>query len=373
MRKVTTVNLHNNAFQMDEEGYDALRRYLDAAAAALAANPDKAEILQDLEQAIADRCREKLGPHKSVVSVHEIEQILKDMGPVAGGSTDPAANTAGNTGATGTAPGSGGPGVRRLYRLRDEQKLTGVCAGLAAYAGLDVTWVRVAFILITVFSVGFGLVAYVALALVMPVAETAEQVAAAHGAPFSAQDVVDNVKKKWDEHRPRHQRRAERRQRREQARARMWTGPTAAVAPVPPGSGARIAGGLMLPVLTVLSAAWFCAMAIAGIAAWSVYENQALVGWAHGAAGHWHYVPRWLVLVALLVVYALIAMPIGAARRTALYYANGGRSHGWADAWSGMLWLALVAVMMVVAWMILPMLQDLLGQLLTHSQPVLHV
>ncbi len=34
MRKVTTINLNNNAYQIDEEGYDALRTYLDNAARA---------------------------------------------------------------------------------------------------------------------------------------------------------------------------------------------------------------------------------------------------------------------------------------------------------------------------------------------------
>jgi hypothetical protein len=66
MRKVTTINLNNNAYQIDDDGYDALRGYLDNAARALAGNPDREEILADLEQAIADKCRLTLGAHKTV-------------------------------------------------------------------------------------------------------------------------------------------------------------------------------------------------------------------------------------------------------------------------------------------------------------------
>src|SRR4029450_6104136 len=40
----------------EEAGYAALLAYLDRAGAALAGNPDRAEILADLEQAIAERC-----------------------------------------------------------------------------------------------------------------------------------------------------------------------------------------------------------------------------------------------------------------------------------------------------------------------------
>ena len=45
-------------------------------------NPDRAEIIADLEQAIADKCRRFLGPHKTVVTAAEVEQIIREMGPV---------------------------------------------------------------------------------------------------------------------------------------------------------------------------------------------------------------------------------------------------------------------------------------------------
>ena len=153
MRKVTTINLNNNAYQVDEEGYEALRRYLEDAARALASNPDRAEILADLEQAIADKCRLTLGPHKSVVSTAEIERILQEMGPVAGSSEDAAAADAG-PGATGSAtpPAPARRTRRRLYRIREGQMWAGVCTGLAAYTGAEVTWVRVAAVLLTVFT-----------------------------------------------------------------------------------------------------------------------------------------------------------------------------------------------------------------------------
>lgn len=367
MRKVTTINLHNNAYQVDEEGYEALRAYLARAEAALAGNPDRTEVLSDLEHAIADRCAATLGPYKTVVSTQEIEQILSDMGPVTGTAPDAdAAASASADGATGgaaagTAAGHGAlPRPRRLYRLREDQKLTGVCAGLAAYAGIDVTWVRVAFILVTIFSIGFGLVAYIALVFVMPIAETPDQVAAAHGAPFNAQDVVDRVKKKSAEFR------ADGRSRERLRHRRRWQ--SAGAAAQPPGGIARVAGGVMLPILTVLSAVWFAAMAIAASTVWWSYETH-LQAW--GSWGQWPQFPRWVLLLLLLVIYAVIALPIGAGRRAALYYANGGRLHGWADAWSGLLWLALVAILLVSAWWVLPQLQELLQHVVSGTRVVL--
>ncbi len=229
MRKVTTINLNNNAYQIDEDGFEALRLYLEDAEAALAGNPDRADIMADLEQAIADKCRLALGAYKSVVSAAEIERILKEMGPVVSNEQD-AAGVAGEPGAAAGGSGGAGPAprTRRLYRVTEGQQWTGVCNGLAAFAGVDVTWVRIAFVLLTIFTGGFWLIVYFVLVFVMPIASTPEEVAAAHGQPFSAQELVDRVKKKH------HDFRAEQRSRRRGRRHGQWFAAHPAHAGAPP-------------------------------------------------------------------------------------------------------------------------------------------
>ena len=139
-----------------------------------------------------------------------------------------------------------------------------------------------------------------------------------------------------------------------------------------PGAAARVTGGLFLPVLTVMSAVWFAAMLFALCVVWSAYEPGGIAAWGGLGDGFWWSpeLPRWIALVAILAVYALLAMPIGAGRRASLYYANGGRLHGWADVWSGLLWLALVAVMLWAAWHALPGVQDLLRGIVSGTRTV---
>jgi len=86
MNKVVTINLNGNAYQLEEAGYDMLRVYLDDAARQLAGNPDKDEIIADIEQAIADKCRALLNSSRSVVLTKQVEQIIAEMGPVEDGS-----------------------------------------------------------------------------------------------------------------------------------------------------------------------------------------------------------------------------------------------------------------------------------------------
>src|SRR5579864_6000937 len=94
MRTVITISLNGNAYQLDAVGYEALRAYLRVAEQRLVGNPDQTEILADLEQAIADKCRRYLGPHKNVVSSEEVAEVLREMGPVDGGAGE-SAQTAG--------------------------------------------------------------------------------------------------------------------------------------------------------------------------------------------------------------------------------------------------------------------------------------
>jgi phage shock protein C len=59
-------------------------------------------------------------------------------------------------------------GPRRLVRSRDDRWVSGVCGGVAAYAGVDPHLVRLLVVLGTVLGLGSLLVAYVVAWLLMP-------------------------------------------------------------------------------------------------------------------------------------------------------------------------------------------------------------
>lgn len=58
---------------------------------------------------------------------------------------------------------------KKLYRTEGpDAKLAGVCGGIAEYFSIDPTLVRIGWAVLTVASVGIGLVGYLACALIMP-------------------------------------------------------------------------------------------------------------------------------------------------------------------------------------------------------------
>jgi phage shock protein C len=58
--------------------------------------------------------------------------------------------------------------MKKLYLSDVDKKLGGVCGGLGEYFEKDSTLVRVIFLLIILFSFGFGVLAYLLMWLVIP-------------------------------------------------------------------------------------------------------------------------------------------------------------------------------------------------------------
>lgn len=57
---------------------------------------------------------------------------------------------------------------KKMERPRSGRKLAGVCAAIANYANIDVTVVRVAYILLTLFTAFSGIIVYFILMLIIP-------------------------------------------------------------------------------------------------------------------------------------------------------------------------------------------------------------
>jgi len=58
-------------------------------------------------------------------------------------------------------------GTKRLYRRREGRVVAGVCAGLAAYFGVDANLIRLAFAVLAIFG-GSGVLAYLIAWAVIP-------------------------------------------------------------------------------------------------------------------------------------------------------------------------------------------------------------
>jgi phage shock protein PspC (stress-responsive transcriptional regulator) len=166
MRVVITVSLDNSSYQIEEEAYTALRRYMERAKAGLQGNPDVSEILGDVERAISEKCAAVASSGKGIVTTEEMAAILQEVGPVVEDSD----------GAAGSTPGTNkAAGPKRLYRQPKGAMVEGVCMGLAEYFDVDVVIFRIIFAILTLASGGIGGGLYLLMVMIVPSREPARR------------------------------------------------------------------------------------------------------------------------------------------------------------------------------------------------------
>lgn len=358
MKKVVSISLNGIAFQLEEPGYDELRVYLERAEARLKDSPDRAEIMSDLEQAIGEKCSRALGPHKTVVSAAEITSILTEMGPVETAEEKPAdaafdAPNAGSSASASAAPPL--PPRKRLFKIREGQMWFGVANGIAAYIGVDVTWVRIAIVVLTLVTSGFMFLVYFGLVFIVPYAETSEDRAAAFGAPFSTEEFIGRAKKKPDDSREYERWRREWR-RQQKHWQRQWDQMNAqvrqATAQMGPqfAQGSRAVFGILVPIAAVLGALLFVGFILAIL---SLVVQHSIFGWYLPNG-----MPFWMGIILLSLAYAFAATIIRALR-----YGGGATQHpGWA-ALHSIVWIGCTLLLFWVAYMFIPGVREVIDQL----------
>jgi phage shock protein PspC (stress-responsive transcriptional regulator) len=377
MRKVVTISLNGNAYQSEEGGYDALQAYLESAQAKLREDPGRAEIMADLEQAIAEKCNRFLGAHKSVVTAEEMQQVLTEMGPVDG---QPASG--GAEGAPGSQKGSDGPAsdsttARRLYQIREGAVISGVCKGIAAYFNVDVAIVRLIFIALAILTWGAWILAYIVMMFVIPYASTSEEHAAAHGQPFDAQHLIEEAKKHFRDgastwrraaranaraarQEARQWRREWRRERRKMRDHMRWGAPP--IVPEDASYATRVLMGVLIPIAALCNAVLIIAFLV--ILA-QLFTRGSVFGWEPPPE-----IPLWADALILFVLLHICAAPLRAVRHAG-YYAYGTAANVWFAVWGSILWVGFVIVFFWLAYLYWPdvaqFLRDIADSIRNHG------
>lgn len=219
MNKTIIININSIVFHIEEDAYETLRSYMIEIKRHFGKSEDSREILEDIENRIAEMFSERIQTgRKEVINREDVEQVISQMGRVSDFElengdeprmeTEPKAAFADyaegdEARQTQEAPAqepSPEPNFteyltsKKLMRDMDDKVLSGVCSGLAHYFNIETKWVRVIFILFFLFG-GSGVLLYFVLWAVMPKAVTRADKLAMRG----EQANLHNFKKSFDE------------------------------------------------------------------------------------------------------------------------------------------------------------------------------
>lgn len=188
MNKTININLGGFFFHIDETAYQKLKRYLDAIARSLSDDPQgKNEIIADIEARISELLSERITDARQVVNESDIEEIIAIMGqPEDYAEAEEAYNE--NTSYSYNRNNSS----KKMFRDGDDKFLGGVCSGLGHYFNIDVVWIRLAFLILTLAGFGFGIIGYIILWVILPEAKTTSEKLQMEGEAVN----IDNIEKK---------------------------------------------------------------------------------------------------------------------------------------------------------------------------------
>lgn len=180
MNRRIALELGGRVFQIEEPALLKIEAYIAALKQSFGHEADGEEIIADIESRMSELLAHKTDNMSRPVHVADAEEVLQVMGaPSDIGGESPV-----------TAPM---PGQKRLFRHPDDQVVAGVCSGLGAYFGVDPLWFRLAFAL-AVFTFGTGILLYVLLIVIVPVATSPAERLMMHGEAVTLQNMERRLK-----------------------------------------------------------------------------------------------------------------------------------------------------------------------------------
>lgn len=183
MKKTFTINLAGLVYNIDEDAFSKLDKYLKSVEKSISFENDLKEIMNDIETRISELLNERLTHERQVIIIEDIDYIISVMGEPDDFAEDE--STRKKTRETKTHRS-----YRRMYRDPDNRIIGGVCSGFASYWRIDPTIVRVIFILLCFFG-GSGLLIYLILWIIIPEAKTTAQKLEMRGEPVNISNIKD--------------------------------------------------------------------------------------------------------------------------------------------------------------------------------------
>lgn len=188
MKITVSINIGGCSFNIDEDAYSELKRYLKNLEIHFAGEESSSEILSDIESRMAEIFRSRLTNYKQVISMDDVRHAISVLG-----TPEDLSNEEGTT----TRDKFSSPGYHRMYRDPDHRIIGGVCSGMGSFWNTEPWIIRVIFFILAMMG-GLGILIYLILYIVLPEAKTTSQKIEMKGEPVNIHNITEAVKKEFD-------------------------------------------------------------------------------------------------------------------------------------------------------------------------------
>ncbi len=195
MKKNISINISGIIFHIEEDGYDHLKNYLESINKYFASFEDSKEIIEDIENRIAEIFLSKLTDGNQVVTAEDVASLIATMGSISDfeaaeeqadfgqkiADDHESFESSSSTSSSEEESADTGEKPKKLLRDTKRRLIGGVAAGLAHYFGIDPLWVRL-IIIVLFFNLVFWapvsgaiLIGYIIMWIVVPASQQLEE------------------------------------------------------------------------------------------------------------------------------------------------------------------------------------------------------
>ena len=187
MNKTVSISLGGFSFIIEENSYTRLQNYLEELRRSLEAD-EADEVMYDIEIRIVEIIKENLGK-REVVNDDDIQKVITQIGtPEDIGKQEENYYSEQHQSNNKTKSTE----KKQLFRDSKNAKLGGICAGFAHYVGMDISLMRIIWLVLLFVSGFFPVLAlYVILWIVVPEAETATDFLKMKGKPMDFNSIKE--------------------------------------------------------------------------------------------------------------------------------------------------------------------------------------
>jgi phage shock protein PspC (stress-responsive transcriptional regulator) len=187
MKEVRQISLNGMVFFVEEDGYLALKKYINGLEQYYKNKEDGKEIIEDIQIRLSELLLEKRTFQGQAMTLSNIEDVISILGYPENFETE-------ETGQSKQQNAQSSQKHQKLYRDPENAILGGVCGGLSYYFRIDAVIFRLIFIGLGLFSLGFWIFIYVVLWLIVPSAKTTQQRYEMKGEALNIEDIEQKIK-----------------------------------------------------------------------------------------------------------------------------------------------------------------------------------
>ena len=191
MKRTFTVNINNIIFNIDEDAYEHLQKYLHSIRDQFADNESLEEIMINVKTRLSQLFQPQISSTKQVINLADVLDAIEELGQLKDFDSD------GEEDKKEEKKKEKSESDKRLFRDGENKIIGGVCSGISAYFNINPLIVRILFVVLALLA-GSSIIIYLILWIAIPEAKTSIEKLQMKGDKIDIESITEKIKQEFE-------------------------------------------------------------------------------------------------------------------------------------------------------------------------------